>query len=67
MMNFRRLLMPPGRDLFSTTSPLKSLVTHRYHVFEGTLEDEGPCELTQNSGEILVVPRHWSHQVFNYI
>lgn len=28
-------------------------------------EGQGPCRLVQRAGEVLFVPRHWTHQVLN--
>lgn len=46
-------LSPPAEDSYSRESPLR-----------GSLRPAG-CSLMQRAGEVLFVPRHWTHQVLN--
>ena len=73
------LLLPPGRDVYSTLHPLlfsssggvlrsdwpyKNVGT----AADGASSDDhslGPCVLEQKAGEIVVVPRHVTHSVLN--
>ena len=73
------LLLPPGRDVYSTLHPL--LFSSSGGVFrsdwpyknlgtaaDGASSDDhslGPCVLEQKGGEIVVVPRHVTHSVLN--
>lgn len=70
------LLLPPGRDVYSTVHPLlfsstggvlRSDWPYPTASANGTETEtqQGPCLLEQRAGEILFVPRHWSHSVLN--
>ena len=63
------LLLPPGRDVYSTLHPLafssSGGIRREDWPYKGDDESQGPCVLEQRAGEVLFVPRHWSHSVLN--
>ena len=70
-------ITPPGRDLYSSMHPLEWSIaggtagvdfpynetTSQPH--QDSLYDDGPCEIDQRTGDVVFIPRHWSHQVIN--
>ena len=72
-------LLPPASDLYSASHPLEYLsplfAADTSSGLKESLEDTGlkvadhlrktACELIQNPGEMLYVPRHVSHSVLN--
>ena len=73
------LLLPPGRDVYSTLHPLfwaagggvfrSDWPYKNEQTADGANSDIdnslGPCVLVQMAGEVLVVPRHVTHAVLN--
>mmetsp|Transcript_32282 Transcript_32282/g.46577 ORF Transcript_32282/g.46577 Transcript_32282/m.46577 type:complete len:662 (+) Transcript_32282:770-2755(+) len=58
-------LAPPGRDIYTNLHPLELDMSIEGKQFEEYPFKQGPCQLLQQAGEVLFVPRHWSHQVLN--
>jgi len=60
-------LLPPANGIFSSIPPLEVLkIEHKGGVAD--VEDKvsaGICYVNQYAGEMLFVPRHFSHQVIN--
>lgn len=57
-------LLPPAMDFFSSVPPLEAM--KNIHLADNIYPyDSGACYIVQNAGEMLFVPRHWSHQVVN--
>lgn len=61
-------LLPPSKDVYMRLHP----ALFELHVYEGKLNDSkldeyltNSCHIDQYEGEILFIPRHWSHQVLN--
>ena len=53
-----------GRDRFSSIPPLQAILNQSHH----NMYAHGPgaaCYIQQSAGELIFVPRHWSHQVVN--
>lgn len=65
-------LLPPGRDIYTNIHPLEWFATsfdknsteYPYKQANGDVA-ESQCELRQRAGQVLFVPRHYSHQVLN--
>ena len=71
-------LLPPARDIYTSIHPLEWFATdftkskeYPYHLQRQGEEvvdveqGEALCELRQQRGQMLYVPRHYSHQVLN--
>ena len=55
-------MLPPSLDVYSIRHPLEyELRTLNETRLTGTLKQA--CQFVQNQGEIVFVPRHWTHQV----
>ncbi|KAJ1438293.1 hypothetical protein B484DRAFT_215197 [Ochromonadaceae sp. CCMP2298] len=69
-------LLPPGRDIYSSVHPLEWIrdggAAAEYFPYKDSTTEAGaagaddiPCSFTQHPGEVLFLPRHWTHQVLN--
>jgi hypothetical protein len=67
-------LLPPGHDLYTSIHPLRWLLNKEYirGMYASSANPDisgeqkklgGPCVIVQNPGEVMYIPRHWSHQV----
>ena len=65
----RWTLLPPSRDLYSNVHPLAWMrlggVDSALYPYRTAIAATGgrPCDFVQETGEVLFVPRHWTHQV----
>lgn len=65
----RWTLLPPSRDLYSNVHPLAWMhlggVDSALYPYRTAIGAAGgrPCDFVQEAGEVLFVPRHWTHQV----
>lgn len=71
-----------GRDIYSSVHPVDWIaeggVSASYYPYKddnhqkqssvaaAAMNTDRPCELIQQAGEVLYVPRHWTHQVGLY-
>jgi hypothetical protein len=69
-----------GRDIYSSAHPLEWLAAGgpnaEYYPYrddpavgeasEATFGTSRPCKVVQRAGEVLFVPRHWTHQVSSH-
>jgi len=64
----RWTLLPPSRDLYSNVHPLAWIhlggVDSALYPYRTAIGGR-PCDFVQEAGEVLFVPRHWTHQVLN--
>ena len=62
----RWTLLPPSRDLYSNVHPLAWIhlggVDSALYPYRTAIGGR-PCDFVQEAGEVLFVPRHWTHQV----
>eukprot|EP01038_Epipyxis_sp_PR26KG_P013711 gene13711-18391_t len=69
-------ITPPGRDLYSSLHPLEWIAsggagfqnqsaTSKAEAKKNSIYNDKICHIEQNEGEILYIPRHWSHQTLN--
>lgn len=60
-----------ARDLYTNIHPLDWLSSEKFfdnsHNLYAVNDEYPPCTIYQNEGEILYVPRHWTHQVSSYL
>jgi len=75
LLNGRKqwLLLPPSRDVYSTLHPLAFAlaggIDASYYPYSNEQDfyssHGGPCYISQGEGDVLFVPRHFSHQTLN--
>ena len=60
-------MLPPGNAIFSSIPPLEVLKMKYGGSFFGLEQKvlEGTCYVNQRAGEMMFVPRHFSHQIVN--
>lgn len=59
-------LLPPANGIFSSIPPLEELKAQSVGFYEAEAKIyEGVCYVHQHAGEIMFVPRHFSHQTIN--